>query len=229
MSAGRHLDEALAAESEAYSALLAGEPAQEQLLRARDAYLAWHEESSATSWGRLIGALKMAILADDGVERIAGQAIAETDETEPSPASAYARSLAQLALGERPQVEPMLDTGDAFERTGRAMAALAAGDREQYNRALAEIMSRLRRPRRAPLRRGGGRHGHGARAAGRPAGPLGRSGQPAPAAGLLTIICALPGDEPRESVALAARRSPVRARLAPLLLCRPDHGGDWAV
>ena len=141
MSAGRHLDEALAAESEAYSALLAGEPAQEQLLRARDAYLASHEESSATSWGRLIGALKMAILADDGVERIAGQAIAETDETEPSPASAYARSLAQLALGERPQVEPMLDTGDAFERTGRAMAALAAGDREQYNRALAEIVS----------------------------------------------------------------------------------------
>jgi len=140
MSAGTHLDQALAAEAEAYAALLAGGPAGEPLARARDEYLASHAETGPSSWGRLIGALKMAVLAGDGAESIAQQALAETAAAEPSPASAYARALAQLVLGERPEVEPMLAAGDAFERTGRAMAALAMGDREAYAASLAEIV-----------------------------------------------------------------------------------------
>ena len=97
MSAGRHLDAALAAEAEAYRALLAGEPAEEPLRRARDAYLASHAETGPTSWGRILGALKMAILAGDGAEPIARQAVAETEGAD-SPASAYVRALALVAV-----------------------------------------------------------------------------------------------------------------------------------
>jgi len=36
------------------------------------------------------------------------------------PAAAYARALAQVALGDKPDVSVLLDQGDAFARTGRA-------------------------------------------------------------------------------------------------------------
>ena len=77
MSAGSHLEAALAAEADAYRALLAGTDAGPALLRARDAYLASHAETGPSSWGRLLGALKMAILAGDGAEAIARRAQAE--------------------------------------------------------------------------------------------------------------------------------------------------------
>ena len=128
MSAGRHLDAALAAEADAYRALLAGEDARPALARARDAYMASHAETGPSSWGRLLGALKMAILARDGAEPIARQAAAEARDAD-SPASAYVRALAQVTLGDAPDVDAMLAAGGSFARTGRALAALAAGDR----------------------------------------------------------------------------------------------------
>jgi hypothetical protein len=140
VSAGQHLNAALAAEAEAYRALLAGEDAGPALGRARDAYLASHAESGPRSWGRLLGALKMAILAGDGAEAIARQAVEEARDAG-SPASAYVRALAQVTLGEAPDVEAMLAEGDSFARTGRALAALASGDRQGYAAALAEIMA----------------------------------------------------------------------------------------
>ena len=140
MSAGEHLTDALAAEHDALAALAAGAPAHEQLVRARDAYMASHAETGPRSWGRLIGGLKMAILAGDGAEPIAREALAETDAAEDSPSVAYARALAAVVNGVRPDVGEMLAAGDAFERTGRALAALAAGDREAYAAALAEIV-----------------------------------------------------------------------------------------
>ena len=139
MSAGEHLNAALRAEADAYRALLAGGDADEELKAARDAYLASHAETGASSWGRLLGALKMAILARDGAEAIARQAVAETAEAD-SPASAYVRALALVCLGQEPDVMPMLEAGDAFARTGRALAALAAADRAAYAAALAEIV-----------------------------------------------------------------------------------------
>ena len=166
MSAGRHLDAALAAEADAYRALLAGEPAEEPLRRARDAYLASHAETGPASWGRILGALKMAILAGTGVEPIARQAVAETEAAD-SPASAYVRALALVALGEAPDVTAMAEAGGAFERTGRALAALAASDSAGYGGRPRRDRGRLRGPRPAPLRRRGGGHGAGARAAGR--------------------------------------------------------------
>ena len=140
MSAGQHLNAALAAEADAYRALIAGDDARPALLRARDAYMASHAETGPRSWGRLLGALKMAILAGDGADAIARQAVAEAGEAD-SPASAYVHALAQVTLGLRPDVEAMLAAGDSFARTGQALAALGAGDRSAYAAALAEIVA----------------------------------------------------------------------------------------
>jgi hypothetical protein len=139
VSAGHHLADALAAESRAYRLMLAGEPAGDDLRTARDAYLASHAETGPKSWGRLIGALKMAILAGDGVEPIARQALNET-ETATGPAAAYARALAAVALGDLPDVQPLLDVGNAFARTGVALDALARGDIKGYRSALETIV-----------------------------------------------------------------------------------------
>ena len=178
MSAGAHLADALAAEHDALAALAAGEPAHDQLVRARDAYMASHAETGPRSWGRLIGGLKMAILAGDGAEAIAREALAETGDATGSPAAAYARALAGVVTGARPDVAEMLAAGDAFQRTGRALAALAAGDRETYAAALAEIVDGLRPSRPASGRSGRRRHRAGAGATCRRPGHGGRAGQP---------------------------------------------------
>ena len=87
-----------------------------------------------------MGALKMAILAGDGVDPIARRALAETTGAD-TPAPAYVRALAQVALGEAPDVSVMLAAGDAFARTGLALAALARGDAGAYAAALGEILA----------------------------------------------------------------------------------------
>ena len=140
MTAPLHLTTAMAAEHDAYVALMAGRPAGPLLIRARDAYLTSNQQSGQQSWGRLIGAVKMAILAGDGVEEVARRAVADAAQAD-SPASAYARALSQVALGGRPDVSLMLEAGEPFQRTGRALAALADGDGEAYRSALAEIVA----------------------------------------------------------------------------------------
>jgi len=140
VNAGAHLADALAAEHDALAAILAGEPAREQLIHARDAYLASHAETGPRSWGRLIGALKMAILADDGVAEVAARALADADGVEGA-AAGYARALAAVATGAAPDTTEMLAAGDAFARTGRALQALADGDAAGYQAALGEIMA----------------------------------------------------------------------------------------
>jgi len=140
MSAGAHLNAALAAERDAYAEQLAGRPAAARYRAARDAYLASHAETGERSWGRLIGALKMAVLAGDGDQEIAREALAETHGVTGSPAAAYASALAAVVSGEQPDVGELLEAGDAFARTGRALAALANGDRVAYGAALAGIV-----------------------------------------------------------------------------------------
>jgi hypothetical protein len=140
VSAGQHLSAALQAEAGAYRALLAGGDATEELRAARDAYLASHAETGPASWGRILGALKMAILAGDGAEEIARRAVAETEAAD-SAAAAYVCALALVCLGEEPDVTAMIEAGEAFGRTGRALAALAASDAAAYAAALAEIVS----------------------------------------------------------------------------------------
>lgn len=140
MSAGSELNAALAAEARAYRKLLAGGDARAELIVARNAYLASHAQTPATSWGRMLGALKMAILADDEVERIARRAVFEAGAGE-TPASAYVRALGTVALGETPDVARMLAAGEAFDRTGRALRGLAAGDADEYAQAVGEILA----------------------------------------------------------------------------------------
>jgi len=142
VSAGRLLDQALEAEQRAYRLELGGEPAAPSYVAARDAYLASHERTGPRSWGRLIGALKMAILAGDGIEVVARQALDEVEhDHDPGPSAVYAAALAAVALGRRPTVGEMLDGGGAFARTGRALAALADGDQPAYESALGEIVA----------------------------------------------------------------------------------------
>jgi hypothetical protein len=140
VSAGTHLDQALAAEARAYRLLLAGGDARAALIEARDGYLASHAETGPTSWGRLLGALKMAILAGDGVDAVAERALAETAGAD-SPASGYVRALAQVATDTPPDVALMVAAGGAFERTARALAALADDDATAYAAALGEIVA----------------------------------------------------------------------------------------
>jgi hypothetical protein len=141
VSAGAHLATALAAEREGHERLLEGADATDAYRRARDAYLASHACMGARSWGRLIGALKMAVLAGDGLEAVARQAVDETSGVHAGPAAAYARALGQAALGDTPEVGEMLAAGDAFERTGRALAALGAGDTTAFEAAVGEIVA----------------------------------------------------------------------------------------
>jgi len=139
VSAGRHLDEALTAERAAFTALMAGRPADDSLRQARDAYLASHAESGPRSWGRLIGALKMAVLAADGEEETALRALDETAGID-GPTAAYARALAQAVLGRPVDVQPLRSAGDAFALTGNALAAISDGDRTAYEAALTDIL-----------------------------------------------------------------------------------------
>jgi hypothetical protein len=139
VTAGTHLRAAVAAEARGYRALLAGGDAGEPLRTARDEYLSSHELTGPASWGRLLGGLKMAILAGDGVEETARRARAETDDAD-SPAAAYVRALALVALGRIPDPTPLLDAGPEYARSGRALAAIAAGDSRGYAAALREIL-----------------------------------------------------------------------------------------
>ena len=81
----------------------------------------------------------MAILAGDGGRAPATRAVAETAGAD-SPAAAYVRALALVALGRVPDPTPLLDAGPEFARTGRALAAIAAADGRGYAAALREIL-----------------------------------------------------------------------------------------
>jgi hypothetical protein len=143
MSAQDELQAALAAERRAMEALLAGAGAAGELVEARDRYLASYDAAGPPAWGRLIGALKMAILAGADVEPIARRALAEAGAAASAPAG-YVRSLAAVAIGEEPDpaaIQAMVAAGGAFERTGRALDALGAGDGERYRAAIADVLA----------------------------------------------------------------------------------------
>jgi hypothetical protein len=81
----------------------------------------------------------MAVLASGGEEVVAQQALTETGGAS-GPAAAYARALAQAVLDDPVDSEPLLAAGDAFARTGRALAALSARDRPAYQAALDDLL-----------------------------------------------------------------------------------------
>ncbi len=130
--------------------------AQQALLdgRARDARTAFAEaaelyrqsweEAPPSAYGRLVGMLKSAVLAGGGAADAgyARDALAEADPT--SVTAAYARAMAALILGEDREAEDWASRmgagGEAFARTARAIAALAAHDGGEYAAALSAIV-----------------------------------------------------------------------------------------
>lgn len=130
----------------AQRALMAGDvtAARQAFAEAAELYRRSWEAASATSYGRLIGMLKSAVLAGDGEQEARyAQAALGADDSE-SAAAAYAQALAALILEEDQAAaqwsERMRIGSEAFERTADATRALAVRDRTAYAAALERIV-----------------------------------------------------------------------------------------
>ena len=145
------LREAIRREGEGYRRLLEGRPAEATgpLREASDLYRRSWEAAPPSAIGRLIGTLKTALIAGEGEDEAAAYVREAVREEPESQASAYAVALAALVQGDEQlaarDAELMGAGSDAFGRTGRAIAALAAGDRDAYGRALRAIVEDFER------------------------------------------------------------------------------------
>jgi hypothetical protein len=96
------------------------------------------------SYGRLVGMLKSAVLAGEGVEAAAYVDRALERSGEHSPTRSYARALAALIEGADAVAvrasEGMRGGSQAFDRTADAIMALGRGDRQRYAAALEDIV-----------------------------------------------------------------------------------------
>jgi uncharacterized protein len=136
------MQEAIAADGEAYRRLLGGDPARDQLHHAAERYRASWEAAPPRSYGRLVGYAKASILAgDDPAPYVREQLGAEGD----SPASWWALGLAALAAGDDASAaraaDGMREGSEPFARTADAIGALAAGDRDAYADAVRAIVA----------------------------------------------------------------------------------------
>lgn len=138
---------AIAHEGVAHRAALAGDRAASRAAwqEAVASYRASWECASPTSFGRLVGMLKAAILAGDGAEEAeyVERTLAEAEAT--SPTAAYAQAIAALVLGDDRRAEAwaamMSGASPAFGRTATAIVALADADAAGYRAALEEIVA----------------------------------------------------------------------------------------
>jgi hypothetical protein len=130
----------------AQQALLASDrqAARAAFATAAELYRQSWEVAPPSAYGRLVGMLKSAVLAGGGTDeaRFARQALADADPE--SVTAAYAQALAALILDEdddaRVWAQRMGAGGDAFGRTGEAIAALAAHDQSAFAAALGAIV-----------------------------------------------------------------------------------------
>jgi hypothetical protein len=143
--------EAVAAEAEAQRALMAGDDARAGFARAAELYRESWALAPPGAYGRLVGALKAAVLAGDAAAtaRYVREQIADPGE---SATAWYAVGLAALVTGDDAgattaaaamgAAAPRAPAGgaDAFERAARAIAALAAADRAGYAEAVTAIV-----------------------------------------------------------------------------------------
>jgi hypothetical protein len=144
---GSHADqlrEALAAEGRAHRALLAGEPAVEELRETAALYRASWEAAPPASYGRLIGMLKAAVLAGDAREEAAYARGSLGEAVDSAPAS-YALAIAALVEGDDGAAEEaaaaMRGGSEAMVRAADAIAALVAGDGAAYGEAIRAIVA----------------------------------------------------------------------------------------
>jgi hypothetical protein len=130
----------------AQRALLAGDAtaAREAFAEASELYRRSWEGAPPGSYGRLVGMLKSAVLAGEGREQADFVKAALTDAPTDSPTAAYALALAALVeeddASARELAQRMHGGSEAFERTARAIGALAGHDRDAYASALTEIV-----------------------------------------------------------------------------------------
>jgi hypothetical protein len=130
----------------AQRALLAGDrtAARAAFAEAAELYRQSWEEAPPTAYGRLVGMLKSAVLAGQGMDeaRFARRELGERDPE--SSTASYAQALAALILDEDRDAENwarrMGTGGEAFKRTAEALAALAANDADGYGKALTVIV-----------------------------------------------------------------------------------------
>ncbi len=135
---------ALVAEREGQRCLIQGnEAAARPYLRAAAAaYLASYAHAPPRSWGRLIGAVKASVLADEGpaTARVAADALGGVAD---SPASCYLAALCALVAGDDDRAlrhaPGMREGGDAFARAADAVEAIARGDAEALERTRAAM------------------------------------------------------------------------------------------
>jgi hypothetical protein len=134
--------EAIAADGEAYRALLAGEDAGEPLRRAAARYRASWEAAPPRAFGRLVGYAKASILAGDDP---AGYVREQLGDAADSPPAHWALALAALAAGDDEAAAraaaAMREGSEAFGRAADAVAALAAGERARYAAAVRAIVA----------------------------------------------------------------------------------------
>jgi hypothetical protein len=117
--------------------------------RSAERYRESWPDAPPASWGRLIGALKSRILAEDweGAEADARWALEQDPAAGDSPIGAYAAALARLVLGEDRQAAELaeiLPAGDedAFPApVAEAIAGLAAGDVGAYAAGCAAVLA----------------------------------------------------------------------------------------
>lgn len=141
------LAKALVHESEAQRLLLAGEAeaAAVRFRKAADHYKRSWQLAAPTSYGRLIGMTKAAILAGGGEEE-GRYALKELEAVEElTPTAAYALSIASLAAGLDPEAARYLAVvergGPQFERAARAIAAICNRDQPAFEGALKAIVA----------------------------------------------------------------------------------------
>ena len=140
------LTAAIACEGEAQRAMISkgAEAARAAFAQAAELYRQSWELAHATAYGRLVGMLKSGVLAGGGTSE-AQYVLGALASADPSSATAaYARALAALILDEddaaRTWAVSMAAGGEAFARTGEALAALASRDQARYEAALTAIV-----------------------------------------------------------------------------------------
>lgn len=133
-------------DGEAQRHLISGdlEGARAAFAQAAKCYRQSWELAHPTAYGRLVGMLKSAVLAGDGPVEADYVRGALVDADPESATASYADALAALILGrDEDALESaarMQSGGEAFARTGDALAALAGGDRGRYETALTAIV-----------------------------------------------------------------------------------------
>jgi predicted CoA-binding protein len=134
--------EAIAADGDAYRALLAGDNALAPLRRAANAYRASWEAAPPRSYGRLVGYAKASILAGENPAPYIREQL--QDEFD-SPPAWWALALAALADGDDDAAsrasDGMLAGSEPFGRAAGAVAALARRDRQAFAGMLAAIVA----------------------------------------------------------------------------------------